>query len=279
MRCISIEQIELYRVYLIGEERAALTVEKYIRDITTFFRHLNGSEVTKEIVVEYKASLVEAYAPGSVNSILSSLMSFFSFLGWNDLKVKSLKIQRRIFDSEEKELTKAEYQRLLQAAKAKQNERLYLLLQTVCSTGIRVSELKHITVEAVMHGKAEINCKGKRRTVFLPEKLCKTLKRYIRERKITSGPVFVTKNGKPLDRSNIWSDMKKLCTAADVSKKKVFPHNLRHLFARTYYSLQKDVVRLADILGHSSVNTTRIYTMESGETHRTQLQKLGLLLC
>ena len=279
MRCISLEQIELYRVYLISEERASLTVEKYIRDITTFFRHLNGREVTKESVIEYKALLVKNYAPGSVNSMLSSLMSFFSFLGWNDLKVKSLKIQRRIFDSEEKELTKAEYQRLLRAAKAKQNERLYLLLQTVCSTGIRVSELKHITVEAVMHGKAEISCKGKRRTVFLPDKLCKMLKRYIRERKILSGPVFVTKNGKPLDRSNIWSDMKKLCATADVSEKKVFPHNLRHLFARTYYSLQKDVVRLADILGHSSVNTTRIYTMESGETHRTQLQKLGLLLC
>lgn len=279
MRCISLEQIELYRVYLIGEERAKLTVEKYIRDIEAFFRYLNGSEVTKESVVEYKALLVENYAAGSVNSMLSSLMSFFSFLGWNELKVKSLKIQRRIFDSEEKELTKAEYQRLLQAAKAKQNERLYLLLQTVCSTGIRVSELKHITVEAVMTEKAEISCKGKRRTVFLPEKLCKMLKRYIRERKITSGPVFVTKNGKPLDRSNIWSDMKKLCATADVSEKKVFPHNLRHLFARTYYSLQKDVVRLADILGHSSVNTTRIYTMESGETHRTQLQKLGLLLC
>lgn len=279
MRCISLEQIELYRAYLIGEERAALTIEKYIRDITAFFRHLNGQEVTKERVVEYKASLVKTYAPGSVNSMLSSLMSFFSFLGWNDLKVKSLKIQRRIFDSEEKELTKAEYQRLLQAAKAKQNERLYLLLQTVCSTGIRVSELMHITVEAVITGKAEISCKGKRRTVFLPDKLCKMLKRYIRERKILSGPVFVTKNGNPLDRSNIWSDMKKLCATADVSEKKVFPHNLRHLFARTYYSLQKDVVRLADILGHSSVNTTRIYTMESGETHRTQLQKLGLLLC
>lgn len=279
MRCISLEQIELYRVYLIGEERAALTIEKYIRDITTFFRHLNGSEVTKERVLEYKARLVKTYAPGSVNSMLSSLMSFFSFLGWNDLKVKSLKIQRRIFDSEEKELTKAEYQRLLQAAKGKQNERLYLLLQTVCSTGIRVSELKHITVEAVVNGKAEISCKGKRRTVFLPDKLCKMLRRYIRERKILSGPAFVTKNGKPLDRSNIWSDMKKLCAAAGVSEKKAFPHNLRHLFARTYYSLQKDVVRLADILGHSSINTTRIYTMESGETHRTQLQKLGLLLC
>ena len=279
MRCISLEQIELYRVYLISEERAALTIEKYIRDITSFFHYLNGSEATKERVVQYKARLIETYAPGSVNSIISSLMSFFSFLGWNDLKVKSLKIQRRIFDSEEKELTKAEYQRLLQAAKAKRNERLYLLLQTVCSTGIRVSELKHITVEAVMTGKAEISCKGKQRTAFLPEKLCKMLKRYIRERKITSGPVFVTKNGKPLDRSNIWSDMKKLCATANVSEKKVFPHNLRHLFARTYYSIQKDVVRLADILGHSSVNTTRIYTIESGETHRTQLQKLGLLLC
>lgn len=279
MRCISLEQIELYRAYLIGEERAALTVEKYIRDVTAFSKWLSGKEVTKEQFVEYKALLVSVYTPVSVNSMLSSLMSFFTFLGWGDLKVKSVKVQRNLFDSEEKELTKAEYQRLLQAAKEKHNERLYLLLQTVCSTGIRVSELKHITVEAVVSGKAEINCKGKRRMVFLPDKLCRMLKKYIRERKILSGPVFITKNGKPLDRSNIWSDMKKLCVSANVSEKKVFPHNLRHLFARTYYSLQKDVVRLADILGHSSVNTTRIYTMESGETHRTQLQKLGLLLC
>ena len=167
----------------------------------------------------------------------------------------------------------------MRAARQKKNERLYLLMQTICSTGIRVSELRHITIEAIRFGVAEINCKGKRRRVFLPMQLCKMLKQYAKEQKIKSGAVFVTKNGNPLDRSNIWSDMKKLCKAANVSEKKVFPHNLRHLFARTYYSLQKDVVRLADILGHSSVNTTRIYTMESGEVHRKQIQRLGLLRC
>jgi site-specific recombinase XerD len=198
---------------------------------------------------------------------------------WYDLRVKNLKIQKQIFASTDKELTKAEYDRLLQAAKQKKNERLYLLMQTICSTGIRVSEVQYITVEAIARGVAEINCKGKRRQVFLPKQLCQILKQYIKEQKRKSGAVFVTKSGNPLDRSNIWSDMKKLCKAANVSEKKVFPHNLRHLFARTYYSLQKDIVRLADILGHSNVNTTRIYTMESGEIHRRQIQKLGLLRC
>ena len=184
-----------------------------------------------------------------------------------------------MFTSTEKELTKSEYDRLLEAAKQKKNERLYLLMQTICSTGIRVSELCFITIETINRGRAEINCKGKRRSVFLPTKLCKILKNYAKEQKIKSGAVFVTQSGNPLDRSNIWSDMKKLCKAANVSEKKVFPHNLRHLFARTYYSLQKDIVRLADILGHSNVNTTRIYTMETGEIHRRQIQKLGLIRC
>ena len=204
--------------------------------------------------------------------------SFFHFMDRYDLKVKSLKIQKQIFLSTEKELTKIEYLRLLEAAKQK-NQRLYLLMQTICSTGIRVSEVRFVTVESVARGVAQINCKGKHRQVFLPKQLCQILKQYIKEQKIKSGAVFVTKNGNPLDRSNIGSDMKKLCGAAGVSKKKVFPHNLRHLFARTYYSLQKDIVRLADILGHSSVNTTRIYTMETGEIHRRQIQKLGLLRC
>lgn len=222
---------------------------------------------------------MEKYTPASVNSALASLNSFFAYNEWYDLRVKSLKIQKQIFASDEKELTKAEYERLLRAAQSKKNERLYLLMQTIYSTGIRVSELKFITVGAVHRGQAEIQCKGKRRTVFLPNQLCRILKKYITEQKIKSGAVFVTRNGNPLDRSNIWSDMKKLCKEAGVSEKKVFPHNLRHLFARTYYSLQKDIVRLADILGHSSVNTTRIYTMESGEVHRKQIQKLGLLRC
>ena len=190
-----------------------------------------------------------------------------------------MKIQKQIFASKDKELTKAEYERLLDAAKSKNNERLYLLMQTICATGIRVSELRFVTVTAVCSGEANINCKGKIRRVFLPISLCRLLKQYIKEQKITSGPVFISRTGKPLDRSNIWSDMKKLCEAAGVSKDKVFPHNLRHLFARTYYSLQKDIVRLADILGHYSVNTTRIYTMETGEVHRKQIERLGLLRC
>ena len=191
----------------------------------------------------------------------------------------NLKIQKQIFASTDKELTKAEYNRLLQAAKQKKNERLYLLMQTICSTGIRVSEVQYVTVEAISRGVAEINCKGKQRRVFLPKQLCHILRQYIKDQKIKSGAVFVTKNGNTLDRSNIWSDMKKLCKTANVSEKKVFPHNLRHLFARTFYSLQKDVVRLADLLGHSSVNTTRIYTMETGVVHRRQIEKLGLLRC
>ena len=279
MRKITTEIMKSFNDYLINEEKAAATVNKYLHDVGEFQRWLGEQELCKTAVLAYKSYLCERYAPASVNAALSSLNSFFNFMEWYDLRVKNLKIQKQIFASTEKELTKAEYDRLLQAAKQKGNERLYLLMQTICSTGIRVSEVRYVTVEAVSRGIAEINCKGKRRQVFLPKQLCQILKQYIKEQKIKSGAVFVTKNGNPLDRSNIWSDMKKLCKAANVSEKKVFPHNLRHLFARTYYSLQKDIVRLADILGHSSVNTTRIYTMETGEIHRKQIQKLGLLRC
>ena len=279
MRKITTEIIKSFNDYLINEEKAAATVNKYLHDIGEFQIWLGEQELCKMAVLAYKSYLCEHYAPASVNSTLSSLNSFFNFMQWYDLRAKSLKIQKQIFASTDKELSKSEYDRLLQAAKQKKNERLYLLMQTICSTGIRVSEVRYVTVEAVMRGIAEINCKGKRRQVFLPKQLCQILKQYIKEQKIKSGTVFVTKNGNPLDRSNIWSDMKKLCKAANVSEKKVFPHNLRHLFARTYYSLQKDIVRLADILGHSSVNTTRIYTMETGEVHRSQIQKLGLLRC
>ena len=279
MRKITTEIIKSFNDYLINEEKAAATINKYLYDVGEFQIWLGEQELCKTAVLAYKSYLCEHYAPASVNSALSSLNSFFNFMEWYDLRVKNLKIQKQIFASTDKELTKAEYDRLLQAAKQKKNERLYLLMQTICSTGIRVSEVRYVTVEAVARGIAEINCKGKRRQVFLPKQLCQILKQYIKEQKIKSGAVFVTKNGNPLDRSNIWSDMKKLCKAANVSEKKVFPHNLRHLFARTYYSLQKDIVRLADILGHSSVNTTRIYTMETGEIHRRQIQKLGLLRC
>ncbi len=279
MRKITTEITKSFNDYLINEEKAAATVNKYLHDVGEFQIWLGEQELCKTAVLAYKSYLCERYAPASVNAALSSLNSFFNFMEWYDLRVKNLKIQKQIFASTDKELTKAEYDRLLQAAKQKKNERLYFLMQTICSTGIRVSEVRYVTVEAVVRGIVEINCKGKRRQVFLPKQLCQILKQYIKEQKIKSGAVFVTRKGNPLDRSNIWSDMKKLCKAANVSEKKVFPHNLRHLFARTYYSLQKDIVRLADILGHSSVNTTRIYTMETGEIHRRQIQKLGLLRC
>ena len=233
----------------------------------------------KERVVAYKEHLCARYAPTSVNAALASLNSFFSFLGREDLQVKSLKIQKSPFLSPEREISKREYERLLTAAKRRGNERLYLLMQTICATGIRVSELCFITAEAVRSGRACVSAKGKHRTIFLPKGLCKLLKEYLIRQNRKDGAVFVTRAGKPLDRSNVWSDMKALCAAAGVDKHKVFPHNLRHLFARTYYSSQKDIVRLADILGHTSIDTTRIYTMESGEIHRRQIEKLGLLCC
>lgn len=279
MKLLTNELIQKFKIYLTNEEKAEATIDKYLRDIYAFMVWLCGKEVCKENVLKYKKELLENYAPASINSMLSSLNAFFAYNEWYDLKVKTLKIQKQIFVSKDKELTKAEYERLLNAAKSKKNERLYHLMQTICSCGLRVSELRFITTDAVRCGQATINCKGKMRIIILPKQLCKMLTCYIKENNIKSGPIFVSKNGRPLNRSNIWSDMKKLCESAGVSKDKVFPHNLRHLFARTYYSLQKDVVRLADILGHSSVNTTRIYTMESGEVHRKQIQKLGLLLC
>ena len=279
MKKITSELINKFREYLINEEKSQATIEKYIRDITAFMAWLKNREVCKSVVIEYKNFIIGSYAPASANSMLSSINSFFMYMEWYDCKVKTFKIQKQIFANKEKELTKSEYERLLKAAKNKNNEKLYLLMQTICSTGIRVSELKFITKEAVITGQASINCKGKMRVVILPDKLCVALKRYAKEQKITSGSIFVSKNRKPLDRSNIWKLLKGLCESAGVSKNKVFPHNLRHLFARTYYSIEKDVVRLADILGHSSVNTTRIYTMETGEIHRKQIQRLGLLRC
>lgn len=274
---ITKELIERFKQFLIEEEKSSATLEKYLRDVTAFFVWLTGCELDKMTVLRYKEYLTVNYAPASVNSVLSSLNSFFDYNEWYGLKVKMLKIQRQIFAERTKELTKSEYERLLTAAKQKKNERLYYLMQTICSCGIRVSELSAITIESVKARKATINCKGKMRVVILPKDLCKMLADYAKGQKITSGPVFVTRTGKPLDRSTIWKMMKALCESAGVDKEKVFPHNLRHLFARTYYSIQKDIVRLADILGHSSINTTRIYTMETGDVHRRQIQKLGLL--
>lgn len=279
MRTVTDENIKKFEEYLYAEERSCNTIEKYIRDIRFFRGRLQGGNVDKSALVKYKKELCERYAAKSVNSMLSSVNAFFVFMGWYDLKVKTLKIQRRIFSDKSKELSKPEYERLLSAAINRKNKRLYYLMQTVASTGLRVSEIQYVTCEAVRQGQAVINCKGKIRQIFLPKKLCKMLLSYIKERNIKSGAVFVSKNGRPLDRSHIWKMLKSLCEAAGVSRDKVFPHNFRHLFARTFYSLQKDIVRLADILGHSNIETTRIYTMESGAEHRKLLQKLGLLRC
>ncbi len=277
MRKITNKTVEDFKLFLYEEEKSDNTIEKYMRDVCCFMKWTCGKGLDKADVLAYKKELCAKYAPKSVNSMLSSINAMFMFLGWHELKVKILKIQRQIFADREKELTKAEYERLLTAAKNKADERLYYLMQTIGSTGIRISELRYITCEAVNKGQTIINCKGKLRKVFLPKVLCRMLRDYMRIKNIKSGPVFVTRTGKPLDRSAIWRMMKSLCDNANVSKEKVFPHNFRHLFARTYYSLQKDIVRLADILGHSSIETTRIYTVENGEVHRRQIQSLGLL--
>ncbi len=277
MKTITEENLKSFELYLYEQEKSNNTIEKYMRDLRCFCKWLGGRSVDKALVLDYKKELCAGYAPKSVNSILASLNALFIYINRYDLKVKNLKIQRQIFVDKEKELTKAEYERLLTAAKCKKNERLYFLMQTICSTGIRVSELRYITTSAIKAGRAIISCKGKMRVVILPKELCKMLKGYIQKNNIKNGAVFVSCNGNPLDRSYIWRMLKALCKIAGVTEEKVFPHNLRHLFARTYYSLQKDIVRLADILGHSSVETTRIYTIETGEIHRRQIQMLGLL--
>lgn len=277
LQSITEKQIQKFKRYLANEEKSDATIEKYIRDITAFSGWLGGGIPCKEKVIQYKECLIAQYKTASVNSILSSLNTFFEYADWHKMKVKTLKMQHQIFADQSKELTKAEYERLLMAAKDKKNEKLYYLIQTIASTGLRVSEIQFVTCEAIRRGQAVISCKGKIRQVFLPKKLCVILKKYVSEHGIKNGSVFVTRTGAPLDRSNIWRMLKNLCESAGVSKEKVFPHNFRHLFARTYYSLQKDIVRLADILGHSNINTTRIYTTESGMEHMKQLQKLGFL--
>lgn len=271
------DQIKEFETYLYREERSTNTIAKYVRDLRAFFAFLDGEPVTKESLVKWKGNLTKEYAPASVNSMLAAANTFLDWLGFPGLKVKPLKIQREIFAKPEKELTRDEYRRLVEAADREHNRRLSLLLQTICATGIRVSELRFITLEAVRTGRAVVDCKGKSRTVFLPVELCRVLRRYCRELAIETGMVFCTKTGKPLDRSNIWKDMKNICESAGVEPGKVFPHNLRHLFARTFYGLEKDLSKLADLLGHTNVATTRIYTMESGREHTKQLDRMRLV--
>lgn len=271
-------QIEYFSNYLREQERAKATVQKYTHDLTALCQWLCGRPLTKDALIQWKGHLTEIYTPTSVNSMLAAVNSFLCCMGWKELAVKPLKIQRTLFCDEGKELCQDEYMRLVNAAHRKGDKRLALVIQTICATGIRVSELRFITVEAVNLGRAEVSNKGKRRIVFLPGKLRGLLRRYLKKQKRTVGAVFVTRTGKPLDRSNIWRDMKALCESARVEPGKVFPHNLRHLFARTYYRVEKDLSRLADILGHTSVNTTRIYTMESGAVHARQMDRMGLVI-
>lgn len=263
---------------LIFEERSTLTVEKYVRDVKAFAEFTGNEEITKESVIRYKKSLQEKYAVRSVNSMLASLNCLFSFLERNELKVKTVKLQKQIYCPEEKELSRAEYERLCAAARSNKNERLNLILQTICATGIRISELQYITVEAARSGKAVVDCKGKTRSVFIVRALQKKLLSYAGKRGISSGMIFVTRTGKPVSRTNIWREMKSLCEKARVNPKKVFPHNLRRLFARVFYEMEKDIAKLADVLGHSSINTTRIYIMTTGIEHRKRMEKMRLII-
>lgn len=263
--------------YLRCEEKSAATQEKYLRDVQTFCKYTSGSEVSKELVVDWKKHLVErGYAVRSINSMLASVNCLLEFLGLSNCKVKNIRMQRQTYCAEDKELTKAEYLRLLQASK--KNEQLNLVIQTICGTGIRVSELQYFTVEAVRYGEVTVDCKNKTRTILVPGKLKNILLNYAKRHGITTGAIFITRTGQPLNRSNIWAAMKKLCETAGVKASKVFPHNLRKLFARTFYGIEKDIAKLADILGHSSINTTRIYIMTTGFEHRRKIERLGLVI-
>lgn len=273
---ISQQMLREYQNYLLQEEKSPATILKYMRDVQRFAQFSGGQPVTKELVLEYKQQMVATYATRSVNAKLASLMSFFRFLGWQECQVKALRLQRQTFQAEERELTKGEYLRLLQAAR--HNPRLCLLLETICATGIRVSELQYFTVENVSAGTITVRCKGKTRNIFIPGKLRKRLLAYAKQNKISCGVLFRTRGGKPMNRSNIWAQMKNLCASAQVNPQKVFPHNLRKLFARTFYAMEKDIAKLADILGHSSINTTRIYIMTTGAEHRRQLERMGLVI-
>ncbi len=273
---LSTKRIKEFANYLCREEKSTATQEKYLRDVQAFCRYADANDITKELVVAWKKHLVEnGYAVRSINSMLASVNSLLDFVGLSNCKAKNIRTQHQTYCTENKELTKTEYLRLLSASK--KNEQLNLVIQTICGTGIRVSELRYFTVEAIRYGEVTVDCKNKTRTILIPSKLKKVLLNYAKRRGITTGTIFVTRTGKPLNRSNIWSAMKKLCEAAGVKPSKVFPHNLRKLFARTFYCIEKDIAKLADILGHSSINTTRIYIMTTGTEHRRKIERLGLV--
>ncbi len=270
--------IDAYLHHLQNEERAAATVEKYRRALLAFAAFLGGREVTPEGIHRWKEHLRERqYAPSSINTFLAALNGFFHFQGWADCRARFLKIQRRLFRDSRQELTRAEYEQLVAAAEESGEHGLALLMETICATGIRVGEVRYITVEAAREGKTEIALKGKIRTILLPSKLCRKLLAFAAQQKTASGAIFRTESGKPMSRHRIWAAMKKICGKAGVEKAKVFPHNLRHLFATAFYRAYKDIVKLADVLGHSSIETTRIYLVTSAAEHRRQLERLRLV--
>lgn len=265
--------------YLHREERSENTIQKYLHDLKRFYLWLDGRTVTKETVGLWKEFLTaQGYGPNCINGNLAALHSFFAFTGWQDCRVKYLKFQRKMFRDSSRELTKDEFCRLVATADSLGKRRLSLLLETICATGIRVSEVNYITVAAARTGRADISLKGKIRTILIPGKLCRKLQKYAKKQKITSGEIFRTASGKSLSRRQIWGEMKQICKAAGVEATKVFPHNLRHLFARTFYKAGKDIVKLADVLGHSSIETTRIYLISTGEEHVRYLNRLNLIL-
>lgn len=271
-------KISEFACVLQAEEKSSSTVEKYCRDVSRFAGFVDGEYFTKETVIAYKESLIsDGYAIRSINSMLASLNKFFVFLECLDCKVKPCRIQRQIFCAHDKELKKTEYVRLVDEAGNRGKERLALVMQTLCATGIRISELKYITVEAARSGELTVALKGKTRTVFIVRDLQKKLLDYAQKQKIESGRVFITRTGKPVSRTNLWKEMKELCKVANVDSRKVFPHNFRHLFARTFYGQEKNIALLADILGHSSIDTTRIYIMSTGEEHRKKIERMGMI--
>ncbi|MBQ7796295.1 MAG: tyrosine-type recombinase/integrase [Lachnospiraceae bacterium] len=271
--------IGAYRQYLHEEERASGTIEKYVRDVKRFATWLDGRCVTKEMTAEWKEHLLTLnYCPSTINSMLASVHGFYQFAGWENCRTRFLRIQRQIFREQKKELGKTDYKRLISTAKSKKQDRLAMIIETIGATGIRVSELKYLTVEAVRQGQAVVSMKGKIRTILLPGKLIQKLLAYAKKKKITSGEIFLTRNGTSVSRKQIWAEMKRLCKAAGVAATKVFPHNLRHLFARIFYKSSKDIVRLADVLGHSSIETTRIYLVTSGLEYQAWLDQLRLVI-
>ena len=275
---ITAEQILAFSKHLYQAERSSGTIENYLRYVRTFVAWLGGAPVTKEAAAVWKEHLLaKSYCPNTVNAMLVGLNRFFAFMGWQAYQVKALRIQRSLFRDDSRELTRAEYDRLIATAHHLGRERLSLLMETICATGIRVSEVRYLTVETVTQGRVEISLKGKFRTILLPSKLRRKLLKYARINKIVSGEIFLTRNGKGLSRKQIWSEMKSLCKAAGVTPSKVFPHNLRHLFARTFYRACRDIAKLADVLGHSSIETTRIYLISTGSEHARQLERLGLV--